>query len=65
MLVARYLTKKKLKESTGKHLHYEETSIYGDEYRPNGILTVVGPSAYKRVWYAQVTMKDNLIHKVK
>jgi hypothetical protein len=65
MLVATYKTKKALKESVGKSLRYQETSMFGEEYKPNGTLYVVGPGAYERKWYAQVTMKDDAIVRVK
>ncbi len=62
-LAALYPTKKVLKASIGQPLIYRETSMY-DEYKDNGVLYVVGPSEYKRVWYAQVTMQNGLITKV-
>jgi len=66
MLGARYKTKKALKESVGKPLRYIETSMFGSEYNPNGTFCVVGPDPYRnRKWYAEVTMKDGLIVKVK
>ena len=64
MMGASYKTKKLLKASVGKSLQYEETSMFGPEYKSNGTFCVVGPSPYERKWYAQVTMKDGLIHKV-
>lgn len=64
MLVANYKTKKELKSSLGKSLLYTETSIFGKEYYENGTFCVVGPSAYDRKWYAEVTMKDDKISKV-
>ena len=64
MLVANYPYKKNLKESVGKHLKYTETSMFGYEFQANGKFAVVGPSAYKRNWYAEVTMKDGKILKV-
>jgi hypothetical protein len=64
MLVARYQTKKDLKAAKGKNLKYAETNLYGLEYKPNGVLYMVGPDAYERKWYAQVTMKNGLIEKV-
>ena len=64
MLAATYDTKKKLKESVGKQLHFTETSMFGPEYTDNGSFCVVGPSPYKRNWFASVVMKDGLIHKV-
>ena len=63
---ASYPTKKALKESVGKRLRYVETSMFGSEYRENGKFCVVGPCAHtNRKWYAEVTMKDGLIEKVK
>ena len=64
MMGALYPTKKALKDSVGKHLRYEETSIFGVEYKSTGKFCVVGPSPYSRKWYAEVTMKDDLIEKV-
>jgi hypothetical protein len=64
MLAASYATKKALKEAIGQRLKHVETSAFGAEYKPDGVLTVVGPSPYVRKWYANVTMKDGLIHKV-
>lgn len=64
MLGALYPTKKALKEAVGKELDYEETSIFGEEFRANGTFAVVGPSPRKRTWFASVTMADGLISKV-
>ena len=64
MLAALYDTKKKLKASIGKRLHYWETSAFGAQYRPDGVLTVVGPTPHSRKFYARVTMKSGLIEKV-
>jgi hypothetical protein len=55
-----YPTKKALKDSIGKPLKYEETSIFGPEYRPNGVVVVETDN-----WAAEVTMKDGKILKVK
>jgi hypothetical protein len=65
MMGASYPTKKALKESVGKSLRYVETSIFGDEYHENGTFCVVGPSPYERKWFAEVTMVDGKIAKVK
>lgn len=65
MLVAHYQTKKKLKEAIGKQLLYSETSMFNLEYNSNSTFCVVGPAAYTRKWYAQITMRDGMIHKVK
>jgi len=65
MLVAKYKTKKLLKESIGKQLLYTETSLFGNEYKDNGTFCVVGPSAYQRKWFAEITIENGLIKKVK
>ena len=60
-----YPTKKALRESVGKELRYEETSLFGREYTPNGKVQMVGPDAYrKRTWYATITLQDGFIVKV-
>ena len=64
MMGANYPTKKALKESIGKPLKYQETSMFGPEYKENGSFCVVGPDPYNRKWFAQVTMEDGLIKKV-
>jgi hypothetical protein len=65
MLAALYKTKKALKESVGKPLVFEETSLWGPEYKQNGSFAVVGPSPTQRKWYAEVTMENGIIKKVK
>lgn len=64
MMGANYKSKKLLKESIGQPLRYIETSMFGDEYRADGTFCVVGPSPTERKWFAQVTMRNGLIHKV-
>ena len=64
MLVATYKTKKSLRESIGKELNYQETSMFGLEFDPDGEFPVVGPGAYERKWYASVIMENGLIKKV-
>ena len=59
-----YKTKKDLKASVGNTLRYNETSMFGPEYKSDGEFCVVGPSADQRKWFATVTMKNNIIHKV-
>ena len=66
-LIADYPTKKLLKESIGKRLRYQETSMFGAEYRDNGRLTVCNRphiTGHKREFFANVTMRDGLIEKV-
>jgi len=66
MMAASYPTKKALKEAIGTRLRYVETSMYGEEYKPNVMLVVVGPSPYERKWYANVWTDDNgIITKVR
>ena len=65
MLVANYPTKKSLKASKGQPLRHTETSLFGPEYRETGTFCVVGPSAYNRKWYAEITMEDGKIKRVK
>ena len=65
MMGANYKTKKALKDSVGQELSYVETSWHGPEYKDNGTFCVVGPDPYNRKWFAEVTMKDGLIAKVK
>jgi len=61
-----YKTKKQLKESVGQPLRYVETSAFGEEYKPNGTLTIVGPDAYsRRDWFAEVEMENGIIKRVK
>ena len=62
MMGANYRTKKALKASIGRPLNYEETSLFGPEYKDTGTFYVVGPR--ERKWFAEVTMKDGLIVKV-
>ena len=59
MLVALYPTKKALKASIGKPFRSQETSLFSLECKPNVMLTVVGPSAYVRKWYANVWVDSN------
>ena len=65
MMGAIYKTKKELKTAVGQSLRYEETSMFGEEYRPNGRFCVVGPSPRERKWFAEVTLENGLIKSVK
>ncbi len=64
MIVATYPTKKALRESIGKSLAFQETSMFGAEYCSTGEFLVVGPSADNRKWFGSVTMSANTIIKV-
>ena len=60
-----YRYKKDLKASIGLKLEYEETSLFGPEFKPDGVNVVVGPdAATKRDWFARVTCLDGIIQKV-
>ena len=68
MLIARYDTKKDCKSAIGKPLRYMETSMFGEEYRENGTLTVCNrPHITRkgREWFGQITMENGLIKSVK
>ena len=66
MLAARgYKTRKDLKAAIGKRFGYTETSMFGEEFKPNGENVVVGPSPHERKWYAQVWCENGIITKVK
>ena len=68
MLVFNYESKKALKESIGKPLRYIETSMFGAEYRPDGVLTGANRphiTGRGREFFANVTMQDGLIKSVK
>jgi len=68
MLVFNYESKKALKESIGKPLRYIETSMFGPEYRDNGMLTGANRphiTGKGREFFANVTMANGLIKGVK
>ena len=68
MMIFLYPSKKELAASVGQPLNYRETSIFGEEYRPNGTLTgsnrpsITGIKG--REFFANVTMRDGVIAKV-
>lgn len=68
MMVLLYPTKKELIAAVGQPLKYQETSLFGDEYRFNG--TFCGNNrpqltGFKREFSAEVTMQDGKITKIK
>lgn len=66
-IIVLYPSKKLLKESIGQRLKYKETSMFGPEYKSNGVLTVANRphiTGMGREFFAQVTMKDDIITKV-
>ena len=67
-MLLNYKTKKELKESVGKELHYTETSLFGPEFKANGTFTGARRPHLQgggREFFAQITMKDGVIAKVK
>ena len=68
MLIFNYKSKKDLKDNIGKTLNYTETSMFGPEYKANGIL-VGSNRPYStenkgREFFAEVIIKNNIIIKV-
>ena len=67
MLIFNYPSKKELKTCVGQPLRFEETSMFGAEYRENGKLVGCNRphlTGHKREFFAQVVMNDGLIAKV-
>lgn len=67
MMLVNYPSKKDLKAAVGQRLKYEETSMFGPEYRSTGRFTVARRPHLQgggREFFATVTMKDDLIVKV-
>ena len=68
MLILNYKSKKELKEQIGRPLNYTETSMFGPEYKADGV--IVGSNRpyttnnEGREFFAEVTLKNNLIKKV-
>ena len=70
MMIFNYESKKQMKECIGQPLRYTETSLFCKDYKSDG--SFVGcnrPSLPEgtgtREFFANVTMEDNLIKKVK
>ena len=68
LLVTGYASKKELKAAIGKPLVYQETSMFGPEYKSDGRLTVAHRPLITRKpgreFFANVTMVGGLIAKV-
>lgn len=68
LLLTGYTSKKALKAAIGEPLFYQETSMFGPEYRDNGTfvaahrpsITAIGG----REFFASITMENGLIAKV-
>jgi len=68
MIVFVYPSKKILKENIGKPLRYIETSLFGPEYRRDGMLTGANRphiTGMGREFFANVEMENGLIKSVK
>lgn len=68
MIIFNYPSKKVLKENIGEPLRFIETSVFGPEYKENGVLTGANRPHITRIgreFFANVTMKDGLIASVK
>ncbi|MFA7523702.1 MAG: hypothetical protein WCY71_12325 [Halothiobacillaceae bacterium] len=69
MLIALYTSKKELKDNVGQFLKYEETSMFGAEFKTDGTFcvsnrpTITGIKG--REFFAEVTMKNGRIASVK
>lgn len=67
MIVLDYPSKKDLKANIGQPLRYIETSMFGPEYRDNGVITGANRphiTGKGREFFARVTMEDGKIAKV-
>lgn len=68
MLIARYASKKVLKEAIGQPLDYQETSFHGQEYKADGTFAVSNRPSISgvkgREFFATVTMIRGKIAKV-
>jgi hypothetical protein len=68
MIVFAYPSKKVLKESVGQHLKFIETSMFGPEYKSDGVLTGANRphiTGMGKEFFANVTMENSLIKAVK
>ena len=68
MIIFNYSSKKELKERVGQPLDYIETSMFGPEYTPSGVLTGANRphiTGKGREFFANVTMLNGLIKAVK
>lgn len=68
MMIAHYTSKKALAECIGQQLRYEETSMFGPEYRADGEFCVSNRPSITgikgREFFATVRMSDGKIVKV-
>jgi hypothetical protein len=68
MIIFNYASKKELKAAIGQPLHYIETSVFGPEYKADGLLTGANRphiTGKGREFFANVVMQNGLIKSVK
>ena len=68
MLIFDYPTKKALREQIGQPLRFIETSLFGAEYRNDGVLVGCNRphlTGHKREFFAEVVLEDGKIAKVR
>ena len=69
MMLFNYKSKKEMQENIGNNLDYTETSMFGEEYRSNGVFCgsnrphITGIKG--REFFAEVVMRDDKIASVK
>ena len=66
-LLALYPSKKNMNEHIGQKLSYTETSLFGPQYRSNGVLYVCNrpqKTGLGKEWFGEVTMENDIIVKV-
>ena len=67
MIILNYKSKKELKEHVGQRLKYIETSLFGPEYKQDGVLVGANRphiTGKGREFFASVTMRGGLIERV-
>ena len=69
MMLFNYTSKKEMQKNIGNNLDYTETSMFGEEYRSNGVFCgsnrphITGIQG--REFFAEVVMRDDKIVSVK
>jgi hypothetical protein len=67
-MIFNYPSKKELKAAIGQPLRYTETSLFGAEYKPDGMITGANRphiTGLGREFFANVIMENGLIKSVK
>ena len=67
-MILHYPSKKELKAAIGQPLRYTETSLFGAEYKADGMITGANRphiTGKGREFFAQVYMQNGLIKSVK